>query len=114
VADTDVTTVGQVNNLFSSFSGSSSAAINQVNNRVSRVENDLQKGIAVSSAMQPFLPDPGKSFRLNVGAATYSGEQGMGITGAGRINDDWAAYIGAGSTSNGDESIANVGVSYQW
>jgi hypothetical protein len=64
--------------------------------------------------MDTFLPDPGKSFRLNLGGGYYQGEYGLGLTGTGRIYEDWGVYLGIGTDTGFNETVAKAGVSYQW
>ncbi len=72
------------------------------------------KGIATAMAMDVLLPDPGRKFRVNVGGGFYDGESAIGITGAGRVNENVALYFGLGTDIDGDEVAAKVGASYQW
>ncbi len=78
------------------------------------LEDDALRGIAISMAMDSFLPDPGKKFRLNFGSAVYKGEGALGITGAGRITEDVILYFGVGSDMGFHEVGGKAGVSFQW
>jgi autotransporter adhesin len=78
------------------------------------LEEKAHRGIAIANAMEVFLPDPGKSFRLNIGGGYYGNQGAIGLTGAGRITEDTSIYIGVGSDVNGEEVGGKVGVSFQW
>jgi hypothetical protein len=91
-----------------------SGQIHVLNDRVEMLKEKAIRGIAISNAMQVFLPDPGKSFRINLGGGFYGGAQAIGFTGAGRISDDTAVYFGVGRDSNAKEVGGKVGVSFQW
>jgi len=76
--------------------------------------DEARRGIAISNAMEVILPDPGKQFRVTVGGGHFSGENAIGITGAGRIDDQTALYFGIGTDIDGEEVGGKVGVSVQW
>ena len=104
----------QINNLADGI-----APMDAVNRRqLDRVEDHLQdyaaKAAATAMAMDVFLPDPGKKFRVNVGGGFYDSESAVGITGAGRITENVALYFGVASDVDGDEVGAKVGMSFQW
>ena len=98
-AETDAVNVGQL------------AAIND---RVAANEGHAYRGIAISNAMEVFLPDPGKKFRLNLGMGYYKDQTALGVTGSGRLPDDIGLYLGAGSDSSFKEVGGKAGVSFQW
>lgn len=72
------------------------------------------RGIAISMAMNIFLPDPGKNFRLNFGTAYYKGEKAFGLTGSGRIAENIGVYVGVGSDTSFEEVGGKAGISLQW
>jgi autotransporter adhesin len=78
------------------------------------LEDEAFRGIAISMALDSFLPDSGKKFRLNFGSAVYKGEAALGITGAGRITENVILYIGVGSDMGFHEAGGKAGISLQW
>ena len=88
--------------------------LSSVRSRVNRVEDEATKGISIANAMEVFLPDPDKVFRVTVGAGFYDDEQAVGITGAGRVHESTALFFGVGSDVEFDEVGGKVGVSFQW
>ena len=71
-------------------------------------------GAAIAAALDTLLPDPDKRFRVNLGGGYFNGESAIGLTGAGRINRDVAAYFGIGTDSGFNETAGKIGISYQW
>ncbi len=92
--------------------------ITEVTNEVAntyRLDDDtFSRGTVIGMAIQPFLPDPGRTFRLNLGTAYYNSESAFGLTGAGRISEDVGIYIGVGTDLRGREFGGTAGVSVQW
>ena len=78
------------------------------------IEEEAYRGIAIANAMEVFLPDPGKKFRLNLGMGYYKDQTAMGLTGSGRLTENIGIYIGAGSDSSFKEVGGKAGVSFQW
>jgi len=76
----------------------------------------MNDGLAISNAMEVFLPDPGSKFRLNVGFGHFGGTTAFGVTGSGRVDDrGTAVYFGvAGVPGSGSSVGAKAGVSFQW
>jgi hypothetical protein len=103
IADTDAVNVRQLNSLEQ-----------QNDKRFDDIEETAYRGIAIANAMDVFLPDPGKSFRLNIGGGYYENEGAIAITGAGRITEDTSLYLGIGTDVDGKEVGGKVGVSFQW
>ena len=64
--------------------------------------------------MDVFMPDPGKTFRLNMGVGYYKNKTALGLTGSGRLTDHINLYIGAASDSSFEEVGGKAGVSFQW
>ncbi|MEH6552256.1 MAG: YadA-like family protein [Pseudomonadales bacterium] len=91
-------------------------AIEDLEDKVDLNESNASRGIAIANAMETFLPDPGKKFRMNIGGGFYNSESAIGITGSGRVGKkgDTALYIGVGSDIDGEEVGGKVGVSFQW
>jgi UDP-3-O-[3-hydroxymyristoyl] glucosamine N-acyltransferase len=95
--------------------GKGKASTDAVNvGQLEGVEDEARRGIAIANALNVILPDPGRDFRLTAGGGFFAGETALGVTGAGRVNDDVALYFGIGSDTNFEEVGGNVGVSYQW
>jgi hypothetical protein len=86
----------------------------QMNSMRDDLRDEYRRGIAIASAMDVVLPDPGKQFRVNVGGGYFNGQTAIGMTGSGRVNDDVALYFGIGSDTGFNETVGKVGVSYQW
>ena len=72
------------------------------------------RGVATANAMQVLLPDPGKQFRLNLGAGYYMGETAIGLTGSGRISEHVGFYFGVGGDTDFQEVGGKAGISVQW
>ena len=91
------------------------AATDAVNvGQLEDMEDEAYRGIAISNAMDVFLPDPGKKFRLNMGVGYYKDQTALGLTGSGRITENIGLYIGAASDSAFKEVGGKAGVSFQW
>ena len=105
-AETDAANVGQLSAIKDQLSANE--------DRVQVIEQDAYRGIAIANAMEVFLPDPGRQFRLNFGMGYYKDQAAMGVTGSGRLTDDIGLYIGAGSDSSFKEVGGKAGVSFQW
>ena len=88
--------------------------LNSLSNQVEDNRTEARRGVAIAAALDTHLPDPGKKFRLNLGGAVFNGESALGLTGAGRINDDVAVYFGIGADTGFHETTGKIGVSYQW
>jgi len=78
------------------------------------LENKALSGIAISNSMTVLLPDPGKDFRLNIGGGWYAGREAIGITGAGRLTENTAVFLGIGTDTHKTQYGGKVGVSFQW
>ncbi|MEO1915879.1 MAG: YadA C-terminal domain-containing protein, partial [Myxococcales bacterium] len=88
--------------------------LNAIEDQLGTIEDDAYRGIAIANAMEVFLPDPGKNFRLNLGMGYYKDQAALGLTGSGRLTEDIGLYIGAGSDSSFKEVGGKAGVSFQW
>ena len=104
--DTDAVNKGQLNAV--------ALEIGDVASELSGVKHDAYRGIAISNAMQVFLPDSGKTFRVNLGVGYYKEKAALGLTGSGMITDSIGLYIGAGSDTSFDEVGGKAGISFQW
>jgi autotransporter adhesin len=105
-AETDAANVGQLAVIKDQL------AANE--DQIEAIEHDAYRGIAISNAMEVFLPDPGKNFRLNLGMGYYKDQTALGVTGSGRLTEDIGLYLGAGSDSSFKEVGGKAGVSFQW
>jgi autotransporter adhesin len=88
--------------------------LDAIEDQLDAIEDDAYRGIAIANAMEVFLPDPGKKFRLNLGMGYYKDQTALGLTGSGRLTEDIGLYIGAGSDSSFKEVSGKAGVSIQW
>jgi autotransporter adhesin len=105
-AETDAANVGQLDAIEDQV-GANKGQINAI-------EDNAYRGIAIANAMEVFLPDPGKNFRLNLGMGYYKDQTALGLTGSGRLTEDIGLYIGAGSDSSFKEVGGKAGVNFQW
>ena len=71
-------------------------------------------GSQVKILMQVFLPDPGKRFRVTMGAGLYRSEPAVAIGATGRVTDDIALYVSVGSDTEFEEGGGKAGISFQW
>jgi hypothetical protein len=83
----------RITNVSPGIFGTDAVNVDQLNDLHDDLQAESRRGIAVANAMDVFLPDPGKQFRVNVGGGFYGGESAIGITAAGRINQDIAMYV---------------------
>ena len=107
----------RIQNLAPGVAASDAATVGQVRDVESLAEDirvEARRGVAIASAMEVLLPDPGKQFRVNLGGGYFNGETAVGLTGSGRINRDVAMYFGLGTDTAFRESAGKIGISYQW
>jgi hypothetical protein len=83
-------------------------------NQLQAAREEAFRGVAISNAMEVFLPDPGKRFRINVGMGYYKNESALGITGSGRVGEDVGLYFGVGGDTSFEDVGGKAGVSLQW
>jgi hypothetical protein len=83
-------------------------------NQLQAAREEAARGVAISNAMEVFLPDPGKRFRINVGMGYYKNESALGITGSGRVGEDVGLYFGLGGDTSFEDVGGKAGVSLQW
>lgn len=128
--------VGDLNDLTNRFTGTQRAnlvnAINGVDSRVVAVENrataletrttalegrvgtverdvrSLRKGIAMAAALQTPVINSGDKMAVKLGAATYDGEQGVGLGFAGRVTD--SVTLNVDVATGFPETVARGGV----
>jgi len=78
------------------------------------VRDEARKGIAIASAMETFMPDPDKRYRITAGAGYFKGEGAIGVTGSGFLDENGTAlYFGVGAADDSTWS-AKAGVSWQF
>ena len=85
-----------------------------LSDRVSTNRDEARSGISMAMAMDVLAPSPGKKFRLNLAMAEFEGTNAIGITGAGRVNDNVSLYFGYGVDIDNNYSALKVGTSYEW
>ena len=91
--------------------------LNENANAISENSRDidrLERGVAAALALDVFLPDPGKQFRVNLGAGHFRGATALALTGTGRIVEDVGAYLGVGCDTSFRDCGYKAGVSFQW
>ena len=88
--------------------------LGQLQDAIDNLEDKAFKGIAISNAMQVFLPDPGKRFRVTMGAGLYRSEPAIAIGASGRVTEDVALYVSLGSDVEFEAGGGKAGVSFQW
>lgn len=81
---------------------------------IAALRGGLSSGLAMSNAMEVFLPDPGAQYRLTAGVGYHDGETAYGVTGAGRISGGTALYFGVATDSAFDTIAGKAGISWQW
>ena len=88
---------------------------NWLDDKVQDYRDEARAGIAIANAMATILPREGKHFAMRVGGGFYNGAEAIGITAAGRINNNFSIDAGFGaSTSTQSEYGGKVGVTYEW
>jgi len=83
----------------------------------SRLRGDIDqntRGIAMVAAMTNTTVDVGKTHGVDFNLAQFQGETGMSFGYANRINENLQIHAAAASTTDFDEAVARIGVSYQW
>jgi hypothetical protein len=92
----------------------------QINNnagRISRNKRDIEtntRGIAMVAAMTNTTVLPGNTQAIDFNLSHFEGETGFGFGYARAINPNLQLKVAAASTTDLDESVIRVGVSYQW
>jgi hypothetical protein len=56
---------------------------------------------------------PAKKFQVNICGGFYDSESAVGVTGAGRVNNDVALCFGIATDTDGDEVGGKIAASYQ-
>jgi autotransporter adhesin len=88
---------------------------NWLSSEVGDNHDTAMAGIAISNAMATVLPREGKHFAMRVGGGFYGGSEAIGITAAGRVNNNISIDAGFGaSTSTQSEYGGKIGVTYEW
>ncbi len=83
--------------------------------RMGKAERDirsLRKGIAMAAALQTPAINDGDKMAVKVGAATYDGEQGLGLGFAARVND--SVTVNVDVASGFPDTVARGGVNFSF
>jgi hypothetical protein len=72
------------------------------------------RGIAMVAAMTNTTVAAGKTHGVDFNVAQFQDETGMSFGYANRINENLQIHAAAASTTDFDEAVARIGVSYQW
>ena len=86
---------------------------NQINNNKRDIETNT-RGIAMVAAMTNTTVLPGNTQAIDFNLSHFEGETGFGFGYARAINPNLQLKVAAASTTDLDESVIRVGVSYQW
>ena len=103
VAATDAATVSQLFSAQGSTQGS-----------IDTLEDKAMKGIAISNAMEMFMPDPGMAFRVTTTVGFYDSEQALGIAATGRITENIGLFGGVAADVQFDQVGGKTGITFQW
>ena len=93
------------------------AADNNLQNQINNNERDIEtntRGIAMVAAMTNTTVLPGNTQAIDFNLSHFEGETGFGFGYARAINPNLQLKVAAASTTDLDESVIRVGVSYQW
>ena len=107
VAATDAVNVSQLSSALSSAQGSTQGSIDTLESRA-------MKGIAISNAMEMFMPDPGMAFRVTTAVGFYDSEQALGIAATGRITENIGLFGGVAADVQFDQVGGKTGITFQW
>jgi hypothetical protein len=66
------------------------------------------------AAMTNTTVEAGKTHGVDFNIAQFQDETGMSFGYANRINENLQIHAAAASTTDFDEAVARIGVSYQW
>jgi hypothetical protein len=83
----------------------------------SRLRSDIDqntRGIAMVAAMTNTTVAEGKTHGVDFNLAQFQSETGMSFGYANRINENLQIHAAAASTTDFDEAVGRIGVSYQW
>jgi len=72
------------------------------------------RGIAMVAAMTNTTVEKGKTHGVDFNVAQFQSKTGMSFGYANRINDNLQIHAAAASTTDFDEAVARIGLSYQW
>ena len=115
VNNSDVVTVGQMNDGFASLQNYTNHEINKVNKRIERVENKLTAGIASAMALsgipQAYQPD---SSLLGAAVSSYGNASAIAV-GLSHISENgrWITKLQASGNTESDFG-GSVGIGFQW
>ena len=83
----------------------------------SRLRSDIEqntRGIAMVAAMTNTKVEAGKRHGVDFNIAQFQSETGMSFGYANRINENLQIHAAAASTTDFDETVGRIGLSYQW
>ncbi len=108
----------RITNVAPGVHGTDAVNMNQyrwLEGRIDDVKDEAMAGIAITNAMATVLPREGKSFAFRMGGGFYGGSEAIGITAAGRLNNNFSLDAGFGaSTSTSSDYGGKIGVTYEW
>jgi hypothetical protein len=81
------------------------------------LQNDIDtntRGIAMVAAMTNTTIQAGMTNAMDFNMATFEGEAGFGFGYARKINENLQIHTAVASTTDFEEAVARLGVSYQW
>src|SRR5690606_7651183 len=81
---------------------------------VEYLHDEAIAGIAISNAMATVLPRERKRVAVRVGGGFYGGQEAVGVTAAGRLNNNFTLDAGFGASTSQSEYGGKVGVTYEW
>ncbi|MEK6231857.1 MAG: YadA C-terminal domain-containing protein, partial [Luteolibacter sp.] len=90
---------------------------NRIDNVKSNLESSIDKnsrGIAMVAAMTNTRVEAGKCHGVDFNLSNFRGETGFAFGYANRVNENVQVHGAIASTTDFDESVVRVGVSYQW
>ena len=91
-----------------------SADILELQNGLSDLRTDMNRGLAMANAMDVFAPDQGSQFMLNVGTGFHDGEAAFGVTGSGRVGATGSTIVYFGLAGAQGTTAGKAGVAFQW
>ena len=89
-------------------------AIQDLNQKVDKLEAELSAGIAMSLALQAPAVSPGKRLNLSIGAGTYNGEQAVAVSVGVRVDDRWSLNGGVGYGASRSDFGARIGATVEF
>jgi len=115
-ADTDVATLGQVNDALTEAKSYTDTRLNDawqgLGDQIDEVNRQANRGIAAASALINVTPYVPGHTTVNAGVASYRGEAALGV-GVSRWSENGRVNLNAGvSAAQDDEPVFRVGIGY--